>query len=161
LKKNGACYRNLSLGLMTKARASQGAGQEGSPRITSHVPGSIGECGEWTFTFPSELPFWELESQWTLKPLESNLSSQNPLNWDVPYIIEKLLKCRCLKWAHMTRLDTCNTSYGQKKGRKPHFFSIPTFNGRESSSESPQFPWVQVACNILLKRSQWGLQWGL
>jgi len=25
------------------------------------------------------------------------------------------LKCRCLKWAHMTHLDIWNTSYGQKK----------------------------------------------
>jgi hypothetical protein len=34
----------------------------------------------------------------------------------VPYIIEKLLELRCLKWACMTRLDTSNTSYDQKKG---------------------------------------------
>ncbi len=27
-------------------------------------------------------------------------------------------KCRCLKWAHMTHLDTSNTSYGQKKGQE-------------------------------------------
>jgi len=28
------------------------------------------------------------------------------------------LELRCLKWAHITHLDTWNTSYGQKKGRK-------------------------------------------
>jgi hypothetical protein len=36
--------RNPSLELMTKARACKGAGQEGSPRVTSHAPGSVGEC---------------------------------------------------------------------------------------------------------------------
>jgi hypothetical protein len=46
---------------------------------------------------------------------------QNPLDWKVLYIIEKLLKCRCLKWAQMTHLDTSNTSYGQKKGWKSNW----------------------------------------
>ncbi len=36
--------RNPNLGLVTKARACKAAGQEGSPGITSHVPGSEGEC---------------------------------------------------------------------------------------------------------------------
>jgi hypothetical protein len=32
------------------------------------------------------------------------------------YIIGKLLKCRCLKWARIIHLDICNKSYGKKKG---------------------------------------------
>ncbi len=36
--------RNPSLGLTIKTRACKGAGQEGSSRTTSHVPGSIGKC---------------------------------------------------------------------------------------------------------------------
>jgi hypothetical protein len=45
----------------------------------------------------------------------------------VPYIIEKLLKRKCLKWVRMTHLDTLNTSYGQKKGQESNwqFDSIP------------------------------------
>jgi len=35
---------NLSLGLMTKARAYKGEGQEGSLGVTSYVPGSVREC---------------------------------------------------------------------------------------------------------------------
>jgi hypothetical protein len=35
---------NLNLGFTTKARACKGAGQEGSPRVTFHAPGSVGEC---------------------------------------------------------------------------------------------------------------------
>jgi hypothetical protein len=61
---------------------------------------------EWTPIFPSELPFWELESQWTLKFLESDFKGQNQLDQKVPYIIEKNLEHKCLKWARMTHLDT-------------------------------------------------------
>ncbi len=38
-----AC-RNPSLGLMTKARAYKGAGQERSLGVASHALGSVGEC---------------------------------------------------------------------------------------------------------------------
>jgi hypothetical protein len=31
------------------------------------------------------------------------------------------LKCRCLKWARITHLDICSTSYGQKKGRESNW----------------------------------------
>jgi hypothetical protein len=43
------------------------------------------------------------------------------LDWRVIYIIGKILKLRCLKWAHMTHLDIWNTSYGQKKDRKSNW----------------------------------------
>jgi hypothetical protein len=39
----GECY-SLSLGLTTKVRACKVAGQEGSPGVTSHDPGSAKEC---------------------------------------------------------------------------------------------------------------------
>jgi hypothetical protein len=76
---------------------------------------------EWTLTFPKELPFWELESQWTPKFSESNYKGQNLMNWRVRHIIGNILKPRCLKWARMTHLDTSNTSYGEKKGRESNW----------------------------------------
>ncbi len=36
--------RNPSFGLTTKAKAYKGAGQEGSSKVTSHVPESAGKC---------------------------------------------------------------------------------------------------------------------
>jgi hypothetical protein len=30
--------------------------------------------------------------------------------------IGKILRCRCLKWAHMIQFSAYNTSYGRKKG---------------------------------------------
>jgi len=37
------------------------------------------------------------------------------MDWKIIYIIEKLLKRRCLQWVCMTHLNIWNTSYGQKK----------------------------------------------
>jgi hypothetical protein len=42
--RNEHCCHNPNLGLATKARACKGAGQEGSPGVTSHAPGSAKEC---------------------------------------------------------------------------------------------------------------------
>jgi hypothetical protein len=64
------------------------------------------------------LPFWDLESRWTSKILESNFKGQNSLNWKVHYTIGKILKHKCLKWAHMTHLSNQNTSYGPKKNQE-------------------------------------------
>jgi hypothetical protein len=73
---------------------------------------------EWTPTFSSELPLWELESWWTSEFSKSDCKGQNPLDWRVLHIIEKLLELKCLKWARMTHLDNSNIIYGQKKGRE-------------------------------------------
>ncbi len=43
------------------------------------------------------------------------------INQRISYTIKKFLECRCLKWVHMTHLDTSNTSYGQKKGRESNW----------------------------------------
>jgi hypothetical protein len=59
-----------------------------------------------TLTLPSELPFWELESQWTPKSSEGDFRGQNALDLKVPYIIGNLLQRICLKWVGMTHLDT-------------------------------------------------------
>jgi hypothetical protein len=65
-------------------------------------PGGQRSAREWTHTLPKELPLWELESWWTSESLESNCRGQNSFDWIVSYIIAKILKCRCLKWACMT-----------------------------------------------------------
>jgi hypothetical protein len=57
----------------------------------------------------------------TPKFSERNCMGQKFLPWEVLYIIGKLLKCRCLKWARITHLDIWNTSYGQKKGQESNW----------------------------------------
>jgi hypothetical protein len=85
------------------------------------LPGVQKSVREWTLTLPSELPFWKLESQWTLKFWEGDFMGQNPLEYNVLYIIRKILKHRCPKWACTTHLDIWNTSYSQKKGRESNW----------------------------------------
>ncbi len=43
-KKNINQHCNPSLGLATKARGCKDAGQDRSPRVMSHAPGSAREC---------------------------------------------------------------------------------------------------------------------
>jgi len=61
------------------------------------------------------------ESSGTPKILEFDCRGQNTLHWGVPYIIGKLLKSRCWKWACMGHLDICSTRYGKKKGRESNW----------------------------------------
>jgi hypothetical protein len=68
------------------------------PRVNSH-------CESWS-------------PKWTPEFSESDCRGQNPSVRRVIYIIGKLLKLKCLKWARMTHLDIWNTSYGQKKGHQ-------------------------------------------
>jgi hypothetical protein len=60
----------------------------------------------------------DLESSRTPKNSELDCRGQNTLHWGVLDIIEKVSKCRCLKWPRMSHLDICSLSYGQKKGRE-------------------------------------------
>jgi hypothetical protein len=62
---NGLCC-NPSLELATKAKGSQGAGQEECEKEDSHSQ--------------MNSPFWELESRWILEPLESDFKGQNTSN---------------------------------------------------------------------------------
>jgi hypothetical protein len=67
--------RNPSLGLVTKVRACKGAGQEGSPGVTSHVPRSVGECEGMNPHTPKWAPILGIKVH-----LESNCRGQNPLD---------------------------------------------------------------------------------
>ncbi len=98
--------RNPSLGFTTKARVCKGVGQERAWESHFMLLGMQESVKEWTLTLPSELPFWEFESQWTPESAEINFRGQNSLDWRVPCIIKKLLEHRCLKWTCMTYLGT-------------------------------------------------------
>jgi hypothetical protein len=57
------CVATLALGLRPRQRGCKVVGQEGDMGVTSHAPGSAKSVTESTFTLPSELPWWELDSQ--------------------------------------------------------------------------------------------------
>jgi hypothetical protein len=134
----GEC-RNPSLGLATKAKGlarvwprgkkteSQSKGivrlrAKRTPRVTSHAPGSVRKCeGVWG-SEPSHSQGNSHFGRWSpggLPKLQRAIAGgQNSMACDVLYIIGKILKRRCLKWARIAHLDIWNTSYGQKKGRE-------------------------------------------
>jgi hypothetical protein len=101
---------NPNLGLVTKARGWKVAGQEkdlGVQRVWGNEPSHSqvnSHVGSWS-------------PKWTFESSERDCRGQNPLPWGDLYIIENLLKFRCLKWACIAHLNIWNTSYGQKKGR--------------------------------------------
>jgi hypothetical protein len=65
------------------------------------------------------LPKWGLGSPPGLPKLESSIAGVKTLCIGVFfYIIGKLSKCICRKWACISHLDICSTSYGKKKGRE-------------------------------------------
>jgi hypothetical protein len=101
---------------LTKVQAKREA-RESKPMLL----GMQKSVKEWTLTLRKELPFWELESQWTFEYSKNNYRGQNLMDWRIPYIIEKLLEHRCLKWVRLTHSDTSNASYGQKKGRESNW----------------------------------------
>jgi hypothetical protein len=72
------------------------------------------KCEDETHTLKSG----KLESFDTPRNSELEFRGQNTSHWGVPYTIGKVLKCRCPKWPHMSHLDICGPSYGQKKGRE-------------------------------------------
>jgi hypothetical protein len=59
--------------------------------------------------------------KWSPKSLECDCRGQNPSPWKIIYIIGKLLKRKCIKWACIIHLVIWNTSYGQKKGRESNW----------------------------------------
>jgi hypothetical protein len=75
------------------------------------------ECVDETHT--PEIGTWEFVG--TPKTSEFDCRGQNTSHWGVFYIIEKISKCRCRKWACMSHLDICSPSYGKKKGRESNW----------------------------------------
>jgi hypothetical protein len=106
-----------------------------SSNVICHNP-SLERVWGWRLTLPSELLFWELESRWTPEPSQSDYRGQNTSHWGVLYIIRKLLKWKCLKWACMTHLDICNTSHGKKKGQDSNW----QFDSRPQKVGNPPDP---------------------
>jgi hypothetical protein len=97
-----------------------------SPGITFYVHGSARKCEGLNPHTPKWAPILRVGVPMDFRILRRQFQGSKLIglksslyHWNVPYIIEKLLKRRCLKWACMTHLGTYNTSYGQKKKSQP------------------------------------------
>jgi hypothetical protein len=111
-------YHNLSLGLTTKTRGWKVAGQEGDLGVISHVPGSAKSVRAWTFTLPSELPCWELESQKDFRIFRAQLQRSKLIALKISLYHWKVAEALMSKMNSHCPFEICNTSYGQKKGRE-------------------------------------------
>jgi hypothetical protein len=54
---------------------------------------------------PKGVQLWELEFWWTPEFLEGDFRGQNSITGGIIFIVGKLLKRRCLKWACIAHLD--------------------------------------------------------
>jgi hypothetical protein len=85
------------------------------------------------------LPKWGLGSPPRLLKTHSSIAGvKNTLPWCVLYIVEKVLKCRCRKWPHMSHSNICSTSYGRKKSRESNW----QFDSRPLKVENRSNPGV-------------------
>jgi hypothetical protein len=72
--------KEINLGFTTKTRACKGAGQEWAQESHFMLSGVQEYVREWTPTLPSELPLWELESQWTFESSDYVYRGQTSLD---------------------------------------------------------------------------------
>ncbi len=107
-----------SLGFVTKAMAWKGVNKECNLIVKFTLPEVLESVRQWSHTFPSGFPLWELESLRTPKSSKSNLRSQNSLDWKLIYTIGKILRLKNLKWGRIIHSSTYNTSYDWKKGQE-------------------------------------------
>ncbi len=73
-------------------------------------------------THTPKMGTWEFVG--TPKTSEVDFRGQNTLHWDVLYIIGKLSKRRCRKWACMSHLDIFSTSHDKKKVWNRHDLGV-------------------------------------
>jgi hypothetical protein len=106
----------------------------------SHSQGNS-HCGSWS-------------PKWTPELLKYDYRGQNPLAWRGYYIIGKLLKHRCLKWARIVFWHLKHKLWRKERSRVKLTIWLPT----TKSQESTWFPRMQVAYDIPLESSWRGLQ---
>jgi hypothetical protein len=115
-----------------------------SVKMNTHIP-------KWT----PILDFGSWSPNGLLKSLDSDFKGQNPSHWRVLYIIEKLLKLRCLK------LGSHNT-FGHLKHKlwpkERPVVKLAVWLLTTKSQESTRFSCMHVTCNKPFENFQQGLQ---
>ncbi len=107
----------LALGSRPRQGGCKVAGQVGDPGALHMLPGVQRMWGNEPShsQVNSHVGSWSPER--TPESSERDCRGQISSPW-VLHIIGKVLKCRCPKWPHISHLDVCSPSYGQKKGRE-------------------------------------------
>jgi len=92
-----------------------------SPGVAFSCPGSAKECEGKNPHTPKWTPMLGVWVPVDSQMFREWLQGSNPMARGVLYIIKKILKRSCLKWACITYVDIWNTSYGHKKGRESNW----------------------------------------
>jgi hypothetical protein len=101
----GNC-RNPSLGLVTKAKACEGVGQVGSPRVIFHAPGSEIECEGMNLHIPKWAPTLGVRVLVDSWIFIEQLQGSKTIGLKSFLYHWKALELIYLKWVCMTHLDT-------------------------------------------------------
>jgi hypothetical protein len=149
------CCRNPSLGLTTKVKACKVAGQEGSPGVTPHAPGSVGKCegmNPHTYKGASTLGVGVLVDFRIFREKFQG-SKLNGLKNYLYYW--KALRTQMFKMGLYDPFGHLQHKLWPKEGPG---VKLTIWLSTTKSRESPRFPHVQVECDILLESSQRRLQ---
>jgi hypothetical protein len=109
-------YHDPSLGLMIKARACKGEGQEGSTWATSHAPESVGECEGMNLHTPKWALTLGVGVMMDSQIFREQLQGTKPIGLRSSSYHWKALGTYMSQMGLHDPLDTLNTSYGQKEG---------------------------------------------
>jgi hypothetical protein len=146
---------NSNLGLMTKARVCNGVGQKGSPRVTFHVPRSVGKCEGMNPHTPKWAPTLGVGVLADFQFLRERLQGSKPIGlWSSLFHWKDL----GTKMSKMGSHDPFEWSKHKLWPKERLGVKLAVWLLTIKSQKSPWFPWVKVACHILLESCRWGLQ---
>jgi hypothetical protein len=110
---------------------------------------------KWTLTLPKELPLWELESWWISKFSANDYRGQNPFDQRFFLYHWKAIETYMSKMGSHDPFGHLKHKLWPKEGLG---VKLPIWLPTTKSQDLIWFPYVQVACNISLESSRWGLQ---
>jgi hypothetical protein len=109
---------------------------------------------KWTFTLPSELPCWELESEWTPEIFKERLQRLKPIAMKIFLYHWKAIEMQMFKMgSHDPFGHLKHKLWPKERSGDKLTIWLPTIKSREST----QFLCVQVACNTSSESSWRGL----
>jgi hypothetical protein len=121
-----------------------------------HFGPTLAKCKDETHT----LKVGDLESSGIPKNSELDCRDQNTSHWGFIDIIGKVLKFRCSKWPHMSHLNICSLSYGQKKGRESNW-QFDSWSQKVRNRPNPDVRWGSATWRWKALEENYKIGWDL
>jgi len=97
---------DLNLGFVTKAKVCKGANWKWSMGVIFYVLKSVGDCEGINPHTPRWAPTLGVGVPMDFRIFRKQFQGSKLIELKSSYTIGKILKFKCLKWAHMTHLST-------------------------------------------------------